>query len=130
MAGVAGWSFIILFVSAGVLTFPGASTVRGVLVPSLLPVFGVHFSILLTGVLYAFAYWFKSRRAALLITGLFILGAAMGWLARSWDIWGGFEKLGITYTRQIPCSGACLAALGLGITLVRGRLRLTPRASG
>jgi len=38
-------------------------------------------------------------------------------------MWGGYEKLSITYSRQVLCKAAILSAVFFGIALIRGRVR-------
>ncbi len=121
MSALVGW--ICLSISACILvtTFPRLG--GSVLAPSLVPVFGVFFSILYTIAQYTYTSWLRSRRGAMVVTGLFLLGMVMGGLGRAMDVSGQFEQLGMTYVRQMLSGGACLSGLGLGIGLVKGSIR-------
>ena len=118
MTPLAGWVMIVVSALVIYAAFPGRFNV--VFLPRFLGAFGIPFAILYLGAQYALAAYLRRRRGLLLVTVLFILGAALGALGRAVDIHGFFAEHDISYFEYVLCAGSCVSGLGFGIALVRG----------
>lgn len=120
MLQLAAWAFVVLAIVVLVTTFPG----RGhIMVPSLLPVFGVLFALVFLLVQYAFAVWLRSWRAGGLVTGICLLGMGLGGCGAAMDLWGELAEHNVSALRQVLVAGACASGLALGMAVLRGWVR-------
>ena len=117
-----GWAFAALSFAVMVLTFPGRHT-HAVIVPSLIPVFGVPFAVAFAAVQIAVLAGMKSYKGLAAAVGLMLLGGGLAWVAMRWGL--GFRDMsapGFTTARHVLAGGACVAGLFTGVGLIRGWL--------
>ena len=119
MSAMIGWVFVVISGGVLVLTFPAPKTGGPPLAPSLIPIFGVPFAILYAAAQYGYVLWLRSRKGVVLVTVVLLAGAGVGWFGRAMDMWGDFERFGVSYARHILASGACLSGVILGIALIK-----------
>jgi hypothetical protein len=117
MAQLAGYGFIAVGLVVLLTTFPG----RGhIMVPGLLPVFGVPFALVLLLAQYAFAWSLRSWRTVALITAVFLVGMGLGGCGAAMDMWGELAKHNVSTLRQVLVAGTCVSAIALGAAALKG----------
>ena len=115
---IAAWLMIMLSLGVMFAAFPGRYNV--VYAPGFIGNYGLLFGLLYAAAQYAVAVFLKSRRAVVLISGLFLVGAGLGAIGRALDIHGFYAEHNVSYTSYVFASGACASGLAFGIAIVRG----------
>ena len=118
MEQMAGWAFLLTGMFVLFAVFPGGK--GRIVFPSLLPLFGLPFAVLFLAAQAATVAYLKSRRGAVLIATVLVLGMGLAWCGHAMDLWGDLAEHGISLSRYVLGGGACASGGALGLALLRG----------
>ena len=115
-----GWAIIVIAVVAMFTTAPRPHGGPYILVPALLPVFGVPFCILFLAAQGFIAYIADTRRALIAMSAGVLLGVLISGYFFAFSSTDSLREVGISPLRHVLFTVSCLSALILGMAIVRG----------
>jgi hypothetical protein len=117
MTQLAAFGFVAIGLVVLVTTFPG----RGhIMVPALLPVFGVPFAVVFLLAQYGLAAAMRSWRAVGLTTAVLLVGMGLGGCGAAMDLWDELAEHNVSALRHVLVSGACASGIALGAAMLKG----------
>ena len=120
LANTVGWALIVIAAIALSTTSTRPHGGSHILIPALLPVFGIPFCILFLAAQGVIAYLADTRRALIAMGGGILLGLFGSSYYFTFGSTEALREVGISPLRQVLLSVSCLSAVVLGMAIVRG----------
>ena len=118
-----GWLAIGMLVLAGFIAiFTFQLRGGGLILPSLIPVFGVKFGLIFIIFQIGYCYYFCEKKAFKWMTGGLLFGFVGGYLNATKILFPVGPLPPYSFSRAVLLMGACVSAIVLGIGVLKGKL--------
>ena len=117
MASMIGYLLMGFSLFVLVTTFPSRMGI--VIMPDLVPMFGVTFAVIYLVAQYALAVYYRSIPGIILVTGVAIIAGFLGWVSREMGLVGDIANHSSSAARHVLCMASCAAGAVLGLALVK-----------